>query len=120
MDLPLLLAKVHFHLPGNDLKCGRYFCYTLYNNCNTNRCELQCQQPVGGIDLHVNADKTEYMCFNQRGDITTLKGGPLKLVDKFPYQGSSVSSTKKDINTWLAKAWTAIDRLSVIYVVRPD
>ena len=22
------------------------------------------------------------MCFNQRGDISTLKGGPLKLVDK--------------------------------------
>ena len=22
----------------------------------------------GGIDLHVSADKTEYMCFNQRGD----------------------------------------------------
>ena len=28
---------------------------------------------------------------------------------------SSVSSTKKDINTQLAKAWTAIDRLSVIW-----
>ena len=37
------------------------------------------------------ADKTEYMCFNQRGDIFTLKSGPLKLVDKFTYLGSSVS-----------------------------
>ena len=27
----------------------------------------------------------------------------------------SVSSTNTDINTWLAKAWTAIDRLSVIW-----
>ena len=36
-----------------------------------------------GIGLHANADKTEFMCFNQRGDISTLKGGPLKLVDKF-------------------------------------
>ena len=35
------------------------------------------------IGLHVNADLTEYMCFNQRGDISTLKGGALKLVDKF-------------------------------------
>ena len=29
---------------------------------------------AGGIGHYVNADKTEYMCFNQRGDITTLKG----------------------------------------------
>ena len=27
------------------------------------------------IGFHVNADKIEYMCFNQRGDISTLKGG---------------------------------------------
>ena len=24
------------------------------------------------ISLHVNADRTEYMCFNQTGDISTL------------------------------------------------
>ena len=39
----------------------------------------------------------------------------LKLVDKFTYLGNSVSSTKKDIDTRLAKAWTDIDRLSVIW-----
>ena len=38
----------------------------------------------------------------------------IKLVDKFTYLGSSVSSTETNINTWLAKAWTAIDRLSAI------
>ena len=59
--------------------------------------------------------KTEYMCFNQRGDFFTLKGGSLKLVDKFTYLGSSVSSTETDINRRLAKAWTAIDRLSVVW-----
>ena len=47
----------------------------------------------------VNADKTEYMCFNQTGDISTLSGSSLKIVDKFTYLGSSVSSTKTDINT---------------------
>ena len=55
------------------------------------------------------------MYLNQRGDISTLKGGPLKLVDKFTYRESSVSSTKNDINMWLAKAWTANRRLSVIW-----
>ena len=68
-----------------------------------------------GIDLYVNADKTEYMCFNHRGLISTLKGGPLKLVDKFTHLGSSVSSNESDINKRLAKAWTVIDRLSVIW-----
>ena len=60
----------------------------------------------------------EYICFNQRGDISTLNCSSLKLVDKFTYLGSSVSSTKKDINTQLAKPWTAIDRLPVIW--KPD
>ena len=35
------------------------------------------------------------MCYNQTGDITTLDGTPLKLVDKFTNQGSSASSTEK-------------------------
>ena len=55
------------------------------------------------------------MCFNQTGDISPLDGTSLKLVDKFTYQGSSVSSTEKDIDTRLTKAWTAIDRLSIIW-----
>ena len=55
------------------------------------------------------------MCYNQTGDISTLNGSFLKLVDKFTYQGSSVSSTETDIDTRLTKAWTAINRLSVIW-----
>ena len=68
-----------------------------------------------GIGLHVNADKTEYMCFNQRGDISTLMSVPLKQVDKLTYFGSSVSSTAKDINTQLSEAWKAIDKLLVLW-----
>ena len=68
-----------------------------------------------GIGLHVNVHKTEYMCFNQTGDISILSGSSLKLVDKFTYLGSSVSSTQKDIDMWLTKAWTAIDKVSVIW-----
>ena len=55
------------------------------------------------------------MCYNQTGDISTLEGTPLKLVDKFTYLGSSVESTEKDIETRLTKAWTAINRLSIIW-----
>ena len=75
------------------------------------------EQAAVGIGLHVNADahKTEFMCFNQKGDISTLDRTSLKLVDKFTYLGSSVSSTEKDIDIRLTKAWTAIDRLSIIW-----
>ena len=55
------------------------------------------------------------ICFNQTGDVSTLNGSSLKLVYKFTYLGSSVTSTETDINTRLAKAWTAISRLSVIW-----
>ena len=55
------------------------------------------------------------MCYNRTGNIATLDGASLKLVDKFTYLGGSVSSTEKDINTQLTKAWTAIDRLSIIW-----
>ena len=47
--------------------------------------------------------------------ISALNGSSLKLVDKFTYLGSSVSSPETDINTRLAKAWTTIDWLSVIW-----
>ena len=67
-----------------------------------------------GIDLHVNVNKTEYMRFNPKGDIFTLNGGSLKLVDKFTCFGSNVSSTENDINMRLVKAWTVIDSLSII------
>ena len=73
------------------------------------------ERTATGIGLHVNAHKTEYMCFNRTGYISTLNGSSLKLVDKFTYLGSSVSSTETDTNTRLAKAWTDFDRLAVIW-----
>ena len=33
------------------------------------------EQATGDIGLHVNADKTEYMCFNKNEDASTLNGG---------------------------------------------
>ena len=73
------------------------------------------EKAAAGIGLHVNAHKTEYMCFNQTGDISTLDGSSPKLVDKFTYLGNSVSSTEKDIDTQLTKSRTAFDKLSIIW-----
>ena len=66
------------------------------------------ERAAAPIGLHVKPDKTEYICFNRRGDISTLNGSSLKLLDKFTDLGSSVSLTEKDINARLAKAWTVI------------
>ena len=73
------------------------------------------EQAAKDIGFHVNAHKMEYMCFNQTGNIFTLDGSSLKLIDKFNYLGSSVSSTEKDIDMLLMKAWTAIDKLSILW-----
>ena len=44
---------------------------------------LHClERTAAGISLHVNADKMEYLCFDQKVDIFTLNGSSLKLVDK--------------------------------------
>ena len=60
------------------------------------------ERVAAGIGLHVNVDKMEYMCFNQRGDIFTLNGSSLKLLAKFTYLGSSVSShvTSKGMDSY--------------------
>ena len=73
------------------------------------------ERAAAGISFHVNAHKTEYISFNYTNNISMLNGCSLKLVEKFTYQGSSVSSTETDIDTRLTKACTAIDRLSVIW-----
>ena len=87
----------------------------LANTPNQAETLLHSLERAAGIGLHVNAHKTEYMCYNQTGDISTLDGTSLKLVDKFTYLGSSVSSTEKELDTRLTKAWTAIDRITIIW-----
>ena len=58
---------------------------------------------------------TNSICFNQTGDISTQDRNSLKLVDKLTYQGSSISSTEKDIDMQLTKTWTFINKLSIIW-----
>ena len=50
------------------------------------------ERAAAGIGLHVNAYRTEFMCFNQKGDISTLDGTSLKLVDKRSFFHAAVVS----------------------------
>ena len=76
---------------------------------------LSQEQAAGGIGLHVNADKNRVYVFLSKRHISTLNGGSPKLINKFTYLGSSVSSTENDINVRLVQAWTAIDWLLIIW-----
>ena len=76
---------------------------------------LHClEQASGRIDLHVNTNKTEFMGFKRRSHLLS-KIRPLRLVYMFTYFSSHISSTESDVNIHLAKAWTAINRLLIIW-----
>ena len=66
--------------------CGWQYCFSSYNVWAETLLH-SLERAAAGIGLYVNAHKTEYMCYNQTGDISTLDGTPLKLVDKFTYLG---------------------------------
>ena len=51
--------------------------------------------PAAGIGLHANAHKTEYICFNQTGDVSTLGSSSLKLIDKLTYHVAVSHQAKK-------------------------
>ena len=53
------------------------------------------ERAAASIGFHVNARKTAYICYNQTGDISTLEGTSLKLVDKFTYIGAVSHQPKK-------------------------
>ena len=71
------------------------------------------EQAAGDIGLCMNTNKTEYMCFKQEGVISTKYGDPLKLVNKFAYFGSSISSTESDVYL-SSKGMAAMNRLLII------
>ncbi len=72
------------------------------------------EQAAGDIGFCVNPDKTEYKCCKPEGTISILNVSPLKSVDNFTYFNINVSSTESDATIRLGKAWTVINRLSII------
>ena len=67
------------------------------------------EKAVWNIGLYVNSNKTGYMCFEKKGDISALNCKPLKLVEQFTYLVSNISSTEINVNTQIGKAWSAIN-----------
>ena len=100
--------------PGHILTDADYAEDIAFLACTTTQAETlqHClERATAGIGFHINIANTEYTCFKQRGDISTLNGSTLKLVDNITFLKSCVSSTEKDINTRLRMA---IDKLQLI------
>ena len=70
------------------------------------------EQAAGGLDLHVDSDKTGLCVLIKEATSPHLMED---LWNLFTYLGSNISTTENDINTLLVKAWTSISRLSVIW-----
>ena len=67
----------------------------------------------------MNADKTKFICLKQEGTISTLSGKSLKLVGPFAYVGNNISSTESDVNQFISKTWTTINKLLIIRKTDP-
>ena len=72
------------------------------------------------ISLNMNVNKTEYIRFKQKRITFTLRGKPLKLKKQYIYLGRNISSTERHVSIHQAKAWNAIDRLSIILKSDPS
>ena len=70
------------------------------------------------VGLFLNAKKTEYMSIHGNecpASILSRDGTQLKEVDDFKYLGSFVADSKKDFLTRKAQAWTACNKLHIIW-----
>ena len=71
------------------------------------------------IGLHINEKKTEFISINQNApEIKSANGKHLKKVDDFKYLGSWISSSEKDMATRIGMAWTAANKMEVIWKSR--
>ena len=73
------------------------------------------EKAAKGVGLYVNIKKTEFMSYNQQGNIKSLAGKEIKYVEEFTYLGSNIASSQKDIDIRIGKAWGAIEGLRTVW-----
>ena len=73
------------------------------------------EEAASEIGLYINAGKTEFICYNEEGEIKLRNGTNIKPVKEFVYLGSNIQSTERDIEIRKAKAWSALDGLTIIW-----
>ena len=109
-----------FHnIPQHNTTRTRFFQnITIYKKNNTKRIQNS-HKRLSPISLTIWSNKTSQIRFSSHKRHLLFKKIPSHDMTQFEHinqyysvLGSSVSSTEKDIDTRLTKAWTAIDRLS--------
>ena len=96
-----------------DADCADDLALPVNTSAQTESLLCSLKQAAGDIGLHVNANKTEFMHFKQKGAIFifSLSGKLLKLVDHL-HSKAAISHLQKAMSISVAKWWTAIDWLS--------
>ena len=56
------------------------------------------------IFIHMNSDKTEFICFKPDGVISSLNDTLLKLLNHFIYLGSNITSSESHFSRNIGKA----------------
>ena len=86
------------------------------NNTDAQKLLHLLEESAAIVGLHINATKTEYISYHQNDNpIDTINNTRLKRVNDFVYLGSNIASNEKDVFTRISKAWSALDRLKVIW-----
>ena len=77
---------------------------------------LRVEEAAAKVGLHLNADKTEAIIYNQDADeIKTRNGETIKNVGDFKYLGAWIDDSVTDIKSRKAQAWVACNKLSKIW-----
>ena len=80
--------------------------------CHLNVCCLAWNRQQDALVSTWTKLKQSSCVFNK---ISTLNDKPMKFVDQFTYLGSNISSTERDVNVCIRKAFTVIDKLSILW-----
>ena len=76
---------------------------------------LQGEEAANEVGLYINPKKTEFMTFGEDGDHKTIANGNIKKVLNFLYLGAWIGTSSSDIKVRKAKAWSALNRMYVIW-----
>ena len=69
---------------------------------------------VASVGLYMNTTKTKFIAISTEGRITAQKVCGLEQVNDFKYLGSTIISSKTDIQVRIGKAWSTLNKLTSI------
>ena len=94
----------------------------LFENNNTNQQNQinELKRVAAMTGLEINVKKTVQMRLNDDGNEPNIMidNQPVEIANEFKYLGSHISSTEKDVNSRIALAWVAFDKLKDILRAR--